>query len=154
MLPAMRAVIIGAGRGSRLGPETREIPKTMVEVMGRPMLEWVLDALAAGGFQKRDVVFICGYAEHVVRERYPEFTFVRNEDWENNNILLSLMHAEDLMNEPFICCYSDILFSSNVVRDLLRKDADISLVVDTEWLQRYEDRTEHPSDHNSAALLG
>ena len=78
----MRAIIIGAGRGSRLGHETDEIPKTLVHVMGRPMLDWVLEALASAGFAKKDVIFISGYAEDVVRARYPELSFVRNAGWE------------------------------------------------------------------------
>ncbi|MEO7033631.1 MAG: NTP transferase domain-containing protein [Polyangiaceae bacterium] len=98
----MRAIIIGAGRGSRLGHNTDQIPKTMVEVMGRPMLDWILDALASAGFARKDVVFVCGYAEDVVRERYPEFTFVRNANWANNNILLSLMCAREHFGEGFV----------------------------------------------------
>jgi len=54
----MRPVIIGAGRGSRLEHLTEEVPKTLVSVMERPMLEWVLEALAAAGFARKDGVFI------------------------------------------------------------------------------------------------
>ena len=52
--------------------------------MGRPMLDWILEALLSAGFRRKDVVFVCGYAEDVVRARYPEFTYVRNADWANN----------------------------------------------------------------------
>ena len=66
----MRPIVIGAGRGSRLGPETAEIPKALVPVVGRPMLEWILEALAAAGFARKDVIYICGYKAEVVRARY------------------------------------------------------------------------------------
>ena len=89
----MRAIIIGAGRGSRLGHRTDEVPKTLVPVAGKPMLDWVLEALAAAGFPRERVVFICGYRERAVRERYPDLEYVRNENWESNNILLSLLCA-------------------------------------------------------------
>jgi choline kinase len=108
----MRAIVIGAGRGSRLQHETSEIPKTMVEVMGRPMLDWVLDALAEGGFARKDVVFICGYAEAVVKNRYPELTFVRNSAWESNNILASLLYARDYLAEGFVSTYADIVYEA------------------------------------------
>ncbi len=140
----MRAVIIGAGRGSRLGPETREIPKTMVEVMGRPMLEWVLEALAAGGFSRKDVVFICGYAEHVVRERYPEFTYVRNENWENNNILQSLLCAREHLQDGFVSTYADIVYEPAIVDQLVKSPHDIVLGCDTAWRRRYVSRSQHP----------
>lgn len=139
-----RAVIIGAGRGSRLGPETRDIPKTMVEVMGRPMLDWILDALHEAGFERRDVVFICGYAEDVVRARHPEFTFVRNAEWEQNNILHSLLMAREHLKSGFVSTYADIVYEGAVVKRLLQSTADLALGCDTEWRRRYVGRTQHP----------
>lgn len=140
----MRAIIIGAGRGSRLMPTTADTPKCFAEVKGRRILDWTLEAFRSNGIE--DVCFIGGYRIETVQRDYPELTFRHNADWENNNILLSLMHAEDLMDAPFICCYSDILFSPRVVRNLAGSPQDISLVVDTAWLDRYVERTEHPSD--------
>ena len=77
----MRPILIGAGRGSRLKHRTDEIPKTLVEVMGKPMLEHILDALKEAGFARKDIVFIGGYRIEVLKARYPEFTFVENADW-------------------------------------------------------------------------
>ena len=91
-----------------------------------------------------DVCFIGGYQIDKVRADYPHFTFRHNADWENNNILASLMYAEDLMDEPFICTYSDVLFTADVVKRLLANPADIALSVDTRWLERYQHRSNHP----------
>jgi len=55
----MKAIIVAAGRGRRLGTETDEIPKCMVKVGGRPILHWQLDALASAGVD--DVVIVRGY---------------------------------------------------------------------------------------------
>jgi len=140
----VRAIVIGAGRGSRLGHNTDEVPKTLVEVMGRPMLDWILEALAAAGFTRKDVVFVCGYAEDVVRRRYPEFTFVRNEDWANNNILLSLLCAREHLKQGFVSTYADIVYDGAVVQKLAASRADISLGCDTAWRRRYVGRTQHP----------
>jgi L-glutamine-phosphate cytidylyltransferase len=140
----MRAIIIGAGRGRRLMPTTANTPKCFAEVQGKRMLDWGLEAFAANGVT--DLCFIGGYQIDKVRADYPRFAFRHNADWENNNILASLMHAEDLMNEPFVCCYSDILFTADVVKRLLASPADISLSVDIVWLERYLHRTNHPPD--------
>ncbi len=140
----MRAIIIGAGRGSRLGHQTTDVPKTLVEVMGRPMLDWILEALASAGIGRQDVVFICGYAEQVVRERYPEFTFVRNEDWPNNNILLSLLKARDHLSEGFVSTYADIVYEGAIVQKLVASPRSITLGCDTAWRRRYVDRSQHP----------
>ena len=138
----MRAIIIGAGRGRRLMPTTADTPKCYAEVKGKRLLDWSLQALSASGI--RDICFIGGYRIERVRADYPNFTFRHNTDWENNNILVSLMYAEDLMNEPFLCTYSDTLFTADVVQRLVAHPADIALSVDTRWLERYEHRTHHP----------
>ena len=140
----MRAIIIGAGRGSRLMPTTADTPKCFAEVQGRRILDWTVQAFHENDI--RDITFIGGYRIQSVRDEYPDFSFRHNTDWENNNILASLFYAEDLMHEPFLCCYSDILFTRQIVADVLNSDADISLAVDTQWLVRYEQRSDHPSD--------
>ena len=140
----MRAVIIGAGRGRRLRHETREHPKTLVPVMGRPMLEWILDALAAGGFERREVVYVCGYAEQVLRDRYPDLVYVRNPDWADNNILLSLLYAREYLGEGFVSTYSDIVYEPEIVTRLVDSPHDIALGCDTLWRRRYTRRSEHP----------
>ena len=125
-------------------PTTANQPKCFARVQDRRILDWSLRALTENGVD--NVCFIGGYQIEKVREEYPHFTFRHNEDWENNNILLSLMHAEDLMDEPFICCYSDILFTPNLIAGLLASDKDITLAVDVGWEERYRHRTQHPPD--------
>lgn len=140
----MRPVLIGAGRGSRLEHQTDEIPKTLVPVMGRPMLEWILEALAAAGFTKKDVIFVCGYRQEVLRERYPEFTYVVNAEWEHNNILESLLFARDLVGDGFVSSYTDIVYRGQAVKDVVASPHDKVLVCDTDWRRRYVRRTKHP----------
>jgi choline kinase len=137
-------VIIAAGRGSRLQSETDDLPKTLVEVMGRPMLEWVLEAFAAAGMSRKDVVFICGYRADVIKARYPEFTYVTNHDWQNNNILLSLLMAREYLRGGFVSTYGDIVYEGAVVQKLVQSRADIALGCDTAWRRRYVGRTQHP----------
>jgi choline kinase len=140
----MRPIIIGAGRGSRLEHLTEEIPKTLVPVMGRPILEWVLEALAEGGFTRKDVIFICGYRAEVIKARYPEFTYVENRDWEHNNILLSLLTAREQLKDGFVSTYADIIYRGAVVRGLVDSPHQKVLGCDTDWRRRYVGRTRHP----------
>jgi choline kinase len=140
----MRPIVIGAGRGSRLGPETDEIPKALVPVMGRPMLEWILDAFAVAGFARRDVLFICGYKAEVVRARYPEFSFIENTEWERNNILGSLMCARSELSSGFVSSYADIVYRGSTVAKLVASPHDKVLACDTDWRRRYVNRTQHP----------
>jgi choline kinase len=147
----MQAIIIGAGRGQRLMPTTADTPKCFAEVRGQRILDWTLAALRQNGVEH--ITFIGGYQIDKVRAAYPELTFRHNADWANNNILASLFCAEDRMDGPFLCSYSDILFTPEVVRLALANTDDMALVVDTDWRKRYTDRTEHPPDDAEKVLV-
>lgn len=140
----MRPILIGAGRGRRLGPNTDAIPKTLVPVMGRPMLDWILEALAEAGFSKKDVVFVCGYKSEVLRAKHPEFTYVENRDWESNNILASLFCAREHMKDGFVASYTDIVYRGAIVSALRNAVGEKIVACDTRWRERYVSRSQHP----------
>jgi choline kinase len=140
----MKVIVIAAGRGRRLMPTTADAPKCFAEVAGRRLIDWAVDAFAQNGLT--DICFIGGYHIDKVKTAYPHFTFRENTQWEHNNILASLFCAEDQMQEGFICCYSDILFTADVIGRLAASKDDMALGVDTAWLARYEGRTDHPPD--------
>jgi choline kinase len=149
----VRAIIIGAGRGQRLMPNTADAPKCFAEVQGRRIIDWIVRALKGGGVT--EICYIGGYRIASVRAAYPGFVLRENADWANNNILASLMCAEDLMDEPFITSYADILYSPEVVRGLVESTADIALGIDTDWIEHYRPRTQHPPhDAEKATVSG
>ena len=145
-----RAIIIGAGRGQRLMPTTANGPKCFAEIGGKRILDWIVDALTAGGVD--DICFVGGYRIDDVRAHYPHFTFRHNVDWPNNNILASLMYAEDLMDREFVTTYSDILYGPEIVRALVDSRDDLALGVDTDWREHYRPRSMHPP-HDAEKLI-
>lgn len=151
----MKAIIIGAGRGKRLERLTDEIPKTLVSIVGRPILESILEALRAGGFQAADTVFIRGYRGELVEAAHPELGYVHNAEWESNNILLSLLCARAHLADGFVSTYADIVYEPRAVSELVRSPHDITLVCDTAWRRRYEARSRHPeSDAEKMTVRG
>jgi choline kinase len=138
----MRAIIIGAGRGQRLMPTTANAPKCFAEIRAKRILDWTVEALTAGGVT--EICFIGGYRIETVQREYPHFTFRHNREWQDNNILVSLMCAEDLMDQPFVTTYADILFTSDIVAKLVASRAEIALGIDTDWRTHYQPRTQHP----------
>jgi L-glutamine-phosphate cytidylyltransferase len=141
-----RVIIIGAGRGRRLMPLTAEEHKSFAPIGERRILDWIREALRAGGFEDRDVTFVAGYLAERIEAEYPQFRYVPNHDWENNNILASLMCAEAEMDEGFVSSYADIVYRPEAVRRLMAVAgwAPITLVVDTDWRSRYRERSQHP----------
>jgi len=61
------AVLLAAGRGSRLGAHTDDRPKCLVEVAGRSMLERMLGELVALGVQR--LLLVVGFREELLRAR-------------------------------------------------------------------------------------
>jgi choline kinase len=142
----VKAIIIGAGRGRRLEHLTEDIPKTLVPILGKPMLDSILEALHAGGFGPADTVFIAGYRGELVRAAHPELEFVENAEWASNNILLSLLHAREHMAHGFVSTYADIVYDPAVVAELVRSKHDITLACDRAWRRRYQSRLQHPEN--------
>jgi len=147
----MKAIIIGAGRGNRLMPLTDGRPKCLLEVGSKRVLDWVLEALKTSGID--DVVFIGGYQIKRVKRDYPHLRFCHNTDWENNNILTSLFYAEGEMDDAFVASYSDIIYRSDVAEKLMQSEADITLVVDTDWRRRYVGRLLHPESQAEKVIV-
>ena len=152
----MKAIIVAAGRGRRLGVETDDIPKCMVKVGGRPILHWQIDALAAAGVD--DVVIVRGYLGDRIAGptgAAPKLRFVDNPDWANNNILASLFYAEAEMQSGFLFSYSDIVFSREHARRVAAATTPVALIVDGLWRDAYDGRTLHPvSEAELARVAG
>jgi choline kinase len=151
----MKAIIVAAGRGKRLGTETDEIPKCMVKVGGRSILHWQLDALAAAGVD--DVVIVRGYLGDRIAAPASglKIRFVDNPEWATNNILTSLLYAEGEMNDGFLFTYSDIVFSHEHARRVAAATAPVALIVDRRWQDAYHGRTLHPvSEAELARVTG
>ncbi len=148
----MKAIIIGAGRGQRLMPLTEQQPKCFAPVAGKRILDWILAALAGGGFTPADIAFVGGYRLAAIQREYPQFTYYENAGWERTNILASLFCAEPAMADGFVCTYADIVYRPHVVERLMRSPHDITLVVDTDFRRRYRRRTQHPESDAEKVL--
>jgi L-glutamine-phosphate cytidylyltransferase len=138
----MKAIIVAAGRGRRLGSETSEIPKCMVAVRGRPILHRQLDALAAVG--ATDFVVVRGYLGQRIAAPGYSLRFIENREWETNNILASLLYAADEMKGGFLFSYSDIVFAPGHARQVAQSAAEIGLIIDRRWQDTYVGRLQHP----------
>ena len=62
----MKAMILAAGRGERMGELTREIPKPLISARGKPLIEWHLEKLSTTGF-KNIVINVC-YLPEIIKD--------------------------------------------------------------------------------------
>lgn len=136
----MKGIVIAAGRGLRMRPYTDERPKCMLDVHGRPLLDYTLDGLRAAGCS--DIAIVTGHLAEKIR--VPGCQFVHNADFLNNNILHSLMYAREYFTDALIASYSDIYVEPSIYAKLAATSGDLVIAVDRDWQSYYEGRTEHP----------
>lgn len=136
----MKAIIIAAGLGSRMGTMTNDKPKCMLEFDGKPLLQIQLETLRAAGIH--DISVITGYKREKIC--FPDITYFVNDNFENNNILASLFYAQEALTGDVLVSYCDILYTKDVVDRLIKVKDDICVVVDTDWKKAYEGRENHP----------
>lgn len=145
----MRAVILAAGRGSRLRHMTDASPKGMVEVSGLPLLAWQQRALLAAGAS--EVTVVTGYRGDVISDY--GFQTIANDDWSRGNMVSSLARALEVFSGPMLVSYADILYEPATVRDLLASSGGLSLTYDRNWLELWRRRFSDPlSDAESFRL--
>ncbi len=105
-----QAVILAGGRGSRLGPYTDTRPKPMVELHGRPFLEYLVEMVRQQGF--RDVLLLLGYLAHVVQDHFGDgrrfgvrisYSVTAPEDLTTKRLLA----ARDQLDPFFLLMYCD-----------------------------------------------
>ncbi|HAM72082.1 MAG TPA: hypothetical protein DCM86_10610 [Verrucomicrobiales bacterium] len=137
----MRALILAAGRGSRMRALTTHHPKCLVKVAGRPLLEWQIDALRAAGVGEFAVVR--GYCASALSG--PGYTPFDNPRWSETNMVGSLLTADAwLRGGECIVSYGDILYHPSAAQALSASTADIAITYDRLWKQLWSDRFEDP----------
>jgi choline kinase len=125
----MKGVILAAGDGTRLAPLTLDRPKPLVPVLGRPLLDYTLDAFVAVGVT--DLVLVVGYKEEMIRawvgngRRYgAQVTCVSNPDYELENAISLYAAREAVPDQPFILSMADHMVSSQILARLLAMGDD------------------------------
>ena len=137
----MKAIILAAGRGSRMKSMTNDRPKCMVELRGKPLLEWQLASLQEAGVG--EVAIVTGYMRELLAGRASmEF---HNPRWAETNMVSSLACAQEwLRAEPCIVSYSDIFYEASAVGSLMKSQADLAVTYDPHWLKLWERRFGNP----------
>jgi choline kinase len=130
------AVVLMAGSGSRLRGLDDAILKPLVPILGRPLISYVLEALACAGMTT--IHMVIGYKGEQLRTAIVnlappkvELNFVNNPDWQKQNGL-SVLAATESVTGPFLLTMSDHLFDNSIV-DLLLHNAvldELNLAID------------------------
>ncbi len=116
----MQAVILAAGRGTRMGKLTARIPKPMLPLLGRPMLAWKLEMLPEA---IDEVILVVGYLQEQIKDYF-------GEEWQGRKIRY-VVQEELNGSGGAIYLMKDLLVGSTLVMngdDLYHLD-DLSLLI-------------------------
>lgn len=127
----MQAIILAAGKGSRLGEITGELPKSFIEIQGKKLIDYNLDMLSKYGVN--DIIIVTGYKceafEELLRDR-SNIRFVYNPFYETTNVLPSFWFGQGLLKDDFIYLHADTLCDTSIFEELLSSKGDIVLPID------------------------
>lgn len=137
-----RTIILAAGEGTRLRPYTYELPKCMVKINGKSLIDRQLNVLS--NLDLEDVVIIGGYKADMLTGKSK--ILIKNDQYKDTNMLWTLFCGEELLQDEIIVSYGDIVYSEEVLEKLLKSKADISVIVDNEWHSYWKSRIDNPLD--------
>lgn len=132
------ALILAAGNGSRIAARAGELPKPLVRMNGKPLLEHVMSGAREAGIER--FVIVIGYRGHAIKqwfESHPvdgvQVTWVTNPEYKKDNGI-SVLCAREVIHENFLMLMADHLFEPETARLLLHQPLgkdEVILGVDT-----------------------
>jgi len=145
----MKAIILAAGEGSRMGKLAQNIPKPLVMVNGKSIIERQLSILKQNKIL--DVIIVTG--SHNEKFNFKNVVYVNDSDHKKHDTLGSLITARDYMNDEIITTYADQIFEEKILKSMTEFTGDIGIAVDLDWEKNYVNRDQHPKSEAENVLI-
>ena len=143
-------IILAAGLGTRLWPYTATRPKCLVEINNRPLIDYQLEIVRSQ--LQANITIVGGYCADQLLNRGDQL--IINDNFETTNMVESLFCAADPLLQGAVVAYGDIVYSKSILASLLKSRSDISVVVDKNWLEYWQDRMPNVLDDAETLSLG
>ena len=138
----MKAIILAAGEGSRMGKLTQNIPKPLVKVNGKSIVERQLSILRQN--EILDVIIITG--PHNEKFNFEKIRYIPDKNFRVHDQLDSLMSAKKEIDGDIIILFADIIFEDIILAKILESKSDISIAVDMDLERTHISRTDNSFD--------
>lgn len=124
----MKAVILAAGKGTRMGPLTENRPKVMLPVANKPILEHIILTLEMAGI--RDFLIVTGYRKEIISEYFKDGSkYGVNIEYVEQKMQKGTADAigsvRDLIDERFLVTNGDVLARGSDIKNLLKTEGDV-----------------------------
>ena len=145
----MKAIILSAGAGSRLGDLTKEIPKSLVDVNGKSIIQRQIETFLNNGI--KEIIVIVG--PHKEKFQLNDVEYVIEENFHEHEQLGSLMAASKHFQNDVVISFGDVIVDNSIMKQIVESTYDIGLAIDLKWEKNYENRTQHPKSEADLALI-
>ncbi len=127
----MKVVILAAGVGSRLRPETDDKPKAMIRVQDKPLVQYQVESVLKVGFKEKDIHILGGYKMERIREHFQgtEIQFIYNPHFDTMNNIYSFLLTESI-GDDLLLINSDDFYDERMIPLLLNHEAPTAILVD------------------------
>ena len=119
----MKAVILAAGRGTRLPEITKNKPKSLIKIAGKTILERQIDILLRNNI--KEIYIVVGYKAEKIKDKIKKFRnieIIENKYYATTDNIYSLYLTQDkVKNNEFILLNGDTVFEENIIRELISK---------------------------------
>jgi len=132
----MKAIIIAAGQGSRLGDLVKNLPKPLLDINGKSILERQIELFHKFGI--KDIVIVRG--PHKEKFHLNNVRYIEDTNYLYGEQTSSLMFARNEIRGDVIISFGDIIFDESILKQLLESDGELVLSTDKNWQKSYEKR--------------
>ena len=132
----MKAIILAAGQGTRLKKYTQDLPKGMLNFMGKTIIERQIETYHSCGIN--DIIVIKGFAGDKIN--YDGIKYYTNKEFASTNMVETLLKAKDEFDDDIIVSYSDVLFETELLKKMISAKGDFNCAVDDNWKAYWQKR--------------
>jgi len=126
----MKAIILAAGKGTRLYPITLNKPKGLLEIGDETILDRLIRQFREAGIN--DIVVVVGYQKEKLKEHFGRSVrYLEYDGYDETNNLHTLWSVRDELNDDVIITFADLILHSDIVNKVIEIQNDIVMTVDT-----------------------
>ena len=145
----MKAIILSAGYGSRLGNLTKELPKSLVDINGKSIIERQIETFRNNGI--KEIIVIIGPNKDKFQLKNIEYVIDKN--FHDHEQLGSLMVANKHFQNDVVISFGDVIVDNKIMKQVIESTYDMGVAIDLNWEKKYENRTQHPKSEADLVLI-
>ncbi|NOQ55748.1 MAG: NTP transferase domain-containing protein [Nanohaloarchaea archaeon] len=130
----MKAIILAAGKGTRLHPITESMPKCLIPVDDKVILEHMLERLTKNNIDK--IILVVGFEEDQIKRHFgnyfnnTEIEYITNPKYDVHNNIYSLWLAKDHIDDDILIINADNMVNKDILKDIIESEHENAACID------------------------